>query len=103
MQLQPRDTSLERAQTAGLDQSRNISLEQPESSILEDPGDFGEQGFEEGVDERNEPNTVFPEAIPGGQVLLHSTQSEITPAALVNIGGAGERGQALTHIPSESR
>ena len=102
-QLQPRDASLERAQNAGIDQSRDISLEQPESGILEDAVDFGEQGFEEGTDERSEPNSVFPEAIPGGQALLHSTQSEITPAALVNIGGAGDRGQALTHIPSETR
>ena len=70
---------------------------------MEDPGEFGEQAFEEAVDERSEPNSVFPEAIPGGQALLHSTQSEITPTALVNTGGAGERGQALTHIPSESR
>jgi hypothetical protein len=78
-------------------------LEQPDSGILEETSDFGEPGFEEGTDERNEPNSVFPEAIPGGQALLHSTQSEITPTALVSTGGAGERGQALTLIPSESR
>ena len=71
--------------------------------MLEEPGDFGEQGFEEGVDERNKANVLFPEAIPGEQALLHSTPSEITPTALVNTAGTGERGQALTYIPSESR
>lgn len=103
VQLQVREASLEQAQDTGLEQSRDIGLEQPESGILEETSDFGEPGFEEGTNERNEPNSVFPEAIPGGQALLHSTQSEITPTALVSAGGAGDRGQALTHIPSESR
>lgn len=71
--------------------------------MLEEPGDFGEQGFEEGIDERNVESSIFPDAIPDGQALLHSTPSEVTPAALVNTAGTGKRGQALTYIPSESR
>ena len=98
--MHPREASLERAQDSGLEQSIDIGLEEAESGILEEPSDFGEQGFEELADERDEPNSVFPEAIPGGQALLHSTQSEITPTTLVN---TGERGHALTHIPPESR
>ena len=97
---QPKNTSLEQSLDIGLEQS---SSEQPEAGAFEVPEEFGEQGFEEGTHEKTESNSVFPEAIPGGQALLHTTRSEITPAALVSTGGGRERGQALTHIPPESR
>ena len=98
-----RGTSLERE--IGFEQSRDVTVEQPELNELEDEGDFVEEEFiDEGVEDKVEPQSVFPEAIPGGPALLqHSTRSEITPAALVNVGGVRDGGYMMTTIPSESR